>query len=250
MNFKVVIPARRASTRLAGKVLRNIAGRPMLAHVCDRARESGAQQIVVATDDSEIAEVAQQAGVTAAMTDTNHTCGTDRIAQVVTDQGWSDDSLVVNVQADEPLMPPALIDQVARLLADSPEAAIATACTPIREIEAFRDPNNVKVVCDPHGRALYFSRAPIPYHRDSGNTEIPADVYQHLGIYAYRAGALKQFSAAPPGLLEQIESLEQLRAYDLSMTIQVAQASEVPGPGVDTESDLVAAERLLPSQDR
>lgn len=248
MNFNIVIPARKHSTRLPNKVLRDIAGQPMLAHVCDRAKESGANRIVVATDDADIAEAATQAGVTAAMTHPEHTCGTDRIAQVVADAQWADDDLVVNVQADEPLMPPALIEQVAILLAKSPDAAIATACSPIRESEAFHDPNNVKVVCDAAGRALYFSRAPIPYHRSSSNSEIPANVYQHLGIYAYRVGALKRFAAALPGQLEQIESLEQLRAYDLGMTIQVAQATEVPGPGVDTEDDLAAAERLLRPQ--
>lgn len=243
MSFSVVIPARRASTRLPDKVLRHIAGQPMLAHVCARAAESDAKRVVVATDDEAVAAVAADAGVEVAMTRADHACGSDRIAQAVSD--WPDDAIVVNVQADEPLMPPALIDQVATLLARAPRAAIATACTPIRTAEALHDSNNVKVVCDARGRALYFSRAPIPYHRDSGNTALPEGVCQHLGIYAYRAGALKRFAAAPPGRLEQIESLEQLRAYELDMVIQVARATEVPGPGVDTAADLAQVERLL-----
>lgn len=245
MSFCVVIPARRASTRLPDKVLRPIAGRPMLAHVCARARQSGAEQIVVAADDAEIADAAARAGVQSAMTDAGHACGTDRIAQVVADYGWPDETIVVNVQADEPLLPPALIDQVAGTLAAAPGAAIATACKPIEDVGAFHDPNNVKVVCDATGRALYFSRAPVPYHRNSGNGALSAAAYQHLGIYAYRVGALKRFSAAPPGQLERIELLEQLRALDLGMSIQVVQATELPGPGVDTEADLAAVERLL-----
>src|SRR5699024_9776961 len=178
------IPARRASTRLPDKVLRHIAGHPMIAHVCARALESAAQQVVVATDDATIADVATAAGVQVAMTRADHSCGTDRIAQVVSDQGWPDDAVVVNVQADEPTMPPALIDQVAALLADAPQAAIATACKPMDDVDGFHDPNNVKVVCDRQGRALYFSRAPIPYHRASGNSPPSEAVFQHLGIYA------------------------------------------------------------------
>lgn len=245
MSFTVVIPARLASTRLPGKVLRDIAGRPMVAHVCARALESGASRVVVATDDAGIARAAEAAGAQPATTGPHHDCGSDRIAQVASDQSWDDDEIVVNVQADEPLMPPALIDQVAAALAKVSNADMATACTPIHAREAFHDPNIVKVVADATGRALYFSRAPIPYHRGNGNAEPGAGVFRHLGIYAYRVGALKRFSAAPASALERCESLEQLRAFDLGMTIQLVQAAEVPGPGVDTEADLVNVTRLL-----
>lgn len=245
MKFSVVIPARRASTRLPDKVLRPIAGRPMVAHVCDLARQSGAEQVVVATDDADIAAIATDMGARVAMTRSDHNCGTDRIAQAVADLGWGADDIVVNVQADEPLMPPALIGQVAQALDRNSHAEMATACTPITDTEEFNDPNIVKVVRDGQGQALYFSRAPIPYHRDSANTTLSDSVARHIGIYAYRVGALKRFADAPSGTLERIESLEQLRAYDLNMKIQVVEAKQVPGPGVDTEADLEAVERLL-----
>src|SRR5699024_9792481 len=245
MTFKVVIPARRASTRLPDKLLRELAGRPLLAHVCARARASRADQVVVATDDAELAAVATAAGVQAAMTRADHSCGTDRIAQAAADLGWPDDTIVVNVQGDEPLMPARLIDQVAAAVAESDTAALATACSTIADVAAFHDPNNVKVVCDRAGHALYFSRAPIPYHRASANQTLPAAVYQHIGIYAYRVGALQRFAAAAPSLLEQSESLEQLRAFDLGLRIRVVQAQTAPGPGVDTEADLRVVARLL-----
>ncbi len=245
MSFTVVIPARFGSTRLPGKVLRDIAGRPMVAHVCARALESAASRVVVATDDARIARAAVAAGAEFATTGSHHDCGTDRIAQVASDQGWGDTEIVVNVQADEPLMPPALIDQVAVALAKAPDADLATACTPVDTVEAFYDPNIVKVVADVFGRALYFSRAPIPYRRDNANAVPGANVFRHLGIYAYRVAALKRFSAAPTGALERCESLEQLRAFDLGMTIQMVEAAQIPGRGVDTEADLIDVTRLL-----
>ncbi|MES1951058.1 3-deoxy-manno-octulosonate cytidylyltransferase [Salinisphaera sp. S4-8] len=248
MDFVVIIPARLASTRLPNKVLRTIAGEPMLAHVCRAARASGAAEVIVATDSEAVAEAARVAGVSACMTRADHSCGTDRIAEVAAQNSWPDEAIVVNVQADEPLMPPALIDQVAAALANDTDAAIATAYTPIGDAETFHNPNVVKVVASAAGRAVYFSRAPIPFHRDSGNTDFARSARRHLGIYAYRAGALKRFSAAAPGALERIESLEQLRAYELNMPIALVEAVEVPGPGVDTVEDIALVEALMASR--
>lgn len=245
MNFVVVIPARLASTRLPNKVLRPIAGEPMLAHVCRAALASRADEVWVATDSEAVAEAAELAGARACMTRDDHSCGTDRIAEVATQRQWNDDTVVVNVQADEPLMPPSLIDQVAEALAADAGAGLATACTPIATHADFVNPNIVKVVASARGRALYFSRAPIPYHRDSANAESADRAFRHLGIYAYRAGALQRFSAAAPSVLEQHESLEQLRAFDLDLPIALVQAVAVPGPGVDTEADIALVEEML-----
>lgn len=245
MSFVVVIPARRASSRLPDKVLRDIAGRPMLAHVCAAALASRALAVLVATDDSAVAEAARAAGADAVMTRSDHPCGTDRIAEVATTRGWGDETIVVNVQADEPLMPPSLIDQVGEALVADAGAAIATACAPIVRADEFHDPNIVKVVANAAGRALYFSRAPIPYHRDSGNRVVDDAASRHIGIYGYRADALRDFAAAPVGTLERRESLEQLRAFDLGLPIALVPAVAVPGPGVDTAADLAAVERIL-----
>lgn len=245
MSFRVVIPARLASSRLPDKVLREIAGAPMLAHVCRAALASRASAIIVATDSDAVADAARLAGAEAVLTRADHSCGSDRIAEVAAAHAWPDDDIVVNVQADEPLMPAALIDQVGSALQVDTSAALATACTPIDDAEAFKNPNVVKVVADTNGRALYFSRAPIPYHRDSGNREFAGVAMRHLGIYAYRAGALKRFSAAPAGQLEQHESLEQLRAFDLGLPIALVRAVAVPGPGVDTQADFDHVERLM-----
>mgnify|MGYP001236926000 CR=1 FL=1 len=246
MSFVVVIPARRASSRLPDKVLRDIAGRPMLAHVCAAAHASRARAVLVATDDPVVAEAAREAGADAVMTRDDHPCGTDRIAEVAAARDWGDETIVVNVQADEPLMPPALIDQIGEALVADAGAAIATASTPILRADDFHDPNIVKVVANAAGRALYFSRAPIPYHRDSGNRLVDDDAAsRHIGIYGYRADALRSFAAAPVGVLERRESLEQLRAFDLGLPIALVCAVAVPGPGVDTAADLAAVERLL-----
>lgn len=244
MSFVVVIPARLASTRLPDKVLRHIAGEPMIAHVCRAARASGATDVCVATDAETIASAAEHAGATACMTRADHHCGSDRIAEVAEQHGWSDDAIVVNVQADEPLMPPRLIDQVGAALDNDPSAGIATACTPILSAEEFANPSVVKVVAGARGRAVYFSRAPIPFHRDSDNREF-SGAFRHLGIYAYRVGALKRFSAAAPGVLERAESLEQLRAFDLDIPIALVEAVATPGPGVDTPADLARVEQLM-----
>lgn len=247
MSFVVVIPARLASTRLPDKVLRDIAGEPMLAHVCRAAQASAAVEVCVATDSARIAEAAERAGATACMTRADHSCGSDRIAEVAVRRGWPDDAIVVNVQADEPMMPPRLIDQVGDALRADPDAAMATACTPIMSDEEFVNPNVVKAVADSRGRALYFSRAPIPFHRQSGNADF-SQAFRHLGIYAYRVGALKRFAGAPPGVLETLESLEQLRAFDLNLSIALVEAVAVPGPGVDTEADLARVSQLMTAE--
>lgn len=245
MNFRVVIPARYASTRLPGKVLLPIAGRPMLAHVIDRARESGTEDIWVATDDARVYAAAEAAGARAAMTAADHAAGSDRLAELVARLEWPDDAIVVNLQGDEPLMPGSLIAQVASALAGAPDADIATACVPIHDAAEFENPNVVKVVRDQAGRALYFSRAPIPHRRDSVDGPPPA--FRHLGIYAYRVGALARFAAAPAGDLERCESLEQLRALAMGMRLLVVESEQTPGPGVDTAEDLArVVARLQP----
>ncbi|MBS0367238.1 MAG: 3-deoxy-manno-octulosonate cytidylyltransferase [Proteobacteria bacterium] len=248
--FRVVIPARFASTRLPGKVLRPLAGRPMLQWVHGRAAEAGAAEVLIATDDARIAQAARDFGATAVMTADTHVSGTDRIAQVARDHGWAAHDIVVNVQGDEPLIPPRLIAQVAGLLAQYPAAAIATLAAPLDTVAKLLDPNVVKVVTDRGGRALYFSRAPIPWNRDSAAAGLASQTdcggaRRHLGIYAYRVGALMQLAALPEGQLERRERLEQLRALEHGLWIQVADALEPPGPDVNTADDLAAVARLL-----
>lgn len=245
MSFHVVIPARLASTRLPNKVLREIDGLPMIAHVCRSALASQAVSVIVATDDEAIMNAAEQAGARPVRTASAHTCGSDRIAEVIVDEDWSDDDIIVNVQADEPMMPPSLIDQVGQALVVDAGADMATAATPIQDAEEFANPNVVKVVASASGRALYFSRAPIPYHRDSANTHFVGAARRHLGIYAYRAGALRRFADAAPTFLEQHESLEQLRAFDIGLQIALVDAVALPGPGVDTEEDLIIVQQRM-----
>jgi 3-deoxy-manno-octulosonate cytidylyltransferase (CMP-KDO synthetase) len=242
MSFTVVIPARFASSRLPGKPLADLAGKSMVQRVWERSLASGAERVVVATDDERILGHCRDIGAEAMMTSRAHTSGTDRLAEVARNLGLAEDSIVVNVQGDEPLIPPAVIDQVADNLARFSKASIATLCESITETAVLRDPNAVKVVFDREGYALYFSRAPIPWHRDQsclGATELPAgDCWRHLGIYAYRAAFLQRFTQWEPASLEQVESLEQLRAMYQGERIHVAQAiADVPG-GVDTEDDL------------
>lgn len=250
MPFKVVIPARYASTRLPGKPLLKLAGKPMIQHVFERARQSGADEVAVATDDFMVRDACQQFGATVVMTSARHESGTDRIAEAISRLNWSDDTVVVNVQGDEPLMPPALIRQAAELLLNDSEAGIATLGTPITNREDFLNPNVVKLVMDDTGRALYFSRAPIPWERDSAaqltdSTAGFQHARRHIGIYAYRAATLQQFTALPPAPLETTEKLEQLRALWHGLTIKVADAVEPPGRGVDTAEDAQAIEALL-----
>lgn len=244
MSFIVAIPARYGATRLPGKVLREVAGESLLAHVYRRALESGAESVWIATDDERVARVARGLGAHTAHIDTDCASGSDRIAELAARQEWPDNGVVVNLQGDEPLMPGELIRQVAEALIERPGADIATACTPIDSLADYRDPNVVKVVCDDAGNALYFSRAPIPRRR--GSDELPdCGARRHLGIYAYRVAALRRFAAAPAAALERCEALEQLRALVLGMRIRVVDTTVPPGPGVDTEADLEKVAALL-----
>ena len=250
--FHVVIPARFASTRLPGKALLPIAGKPMVVRVAEQSAQSGAQQIWIATDHQSIVAAVHEYGFKACLTHAHHTSGTDRIAEVVEQLEWPDDTIVVNVQGDEPLMPPALISAVAQHLHDHPECAIATACHPTHDEEAMRNPNIVKVVLDKQSNALYFSRAPIPYLRDALTPGISLPekltVLRHIGIYAYRASFLRAFRKLAPAAIEQIEALEQLRALWHGYKIGVTVSADVPPSGVDTEQDLHAARKLFDSK--
>ena len=244
-DFVVVIPARYASTRLPGKPLREINGKPMIEHVYRRACESDASQVVIATDDERIAAVAAQFGARVCMTGNQHRSGTERIAEVADLLEWRDETVVVDLQGDEPAMPPELIDQCATLL-DESSADLATLASPIQSDEDFGNPNVVKVVRDNDGLALYFSRATIPYPRDTARrAEARAAALHHHGIYAYRCGVLRRLVSSDPSPLELVEHLEQLRALSLGMTIRVGVPAVRPGAGVDTEQDLLAAAREL-----
>jgi 3-deoxy-manno-octulosonate cytidylyltransferase (CMP-KDO synthetase) len=249
-NYKVVIPARYASTRLPGKPLRELLGKTMLQYVFEAASACKAAQVLVATDDARIESAAKGFGADVCLTSTEHASGTDRLAEVVDKLDWPDDAIVVNVQGDEPLMPPALIDQVASDLANNPDAAIATIATPLVAAGEFFDTNVVKVVTDKASFALYFSRAPIPWDRDLLHDDVKAlpigiVPLRHIGIYAYRVAYLRRYAEMRPCPLEQTEQLEQLRALWYGERIHVAQASQRPGPGVDTEEDLQIVEQLL-----
>ncbi len=250
-GFKVVIPARHASTRLPGKPLLDIAGKPMVVRVAEQAAASGASEICVATDDAGIAEAVARHGYAAVMTRTDHPSGTDRIAEVVQQRGWGDDEIIVNVQGDEPLIDPRLIREVARNLADHPEAAIATASHAIQDKVSVFNPNIVKVVTDKNGYALYFSRAPIPYARDAyaAGQEVPPGlpVQRHIGIYAYRAGFLKTYSQLAPAVIETFEALEQLRVLWHGYRISVAVTEHAPAAGVDTPEDLERVRQIFAS---
>jgi 3-deoxy-manno-octulosonate cytidylyltransferase (CMP-KDO synthetase) len=248
--YHVVIPARYASTRLPGKPLLDIGGRTMIQRVVEQAAASGADQVLVATDDERIAlavhDPRRPSSSIAVMTDAALPSGTDRVAVVARRQGWDDDAIVVNVQGDEPFVSPRLIDQVAGLLANDPLAAIATLATPIESLHDFLDPNVVKVVFAADGAALYFSRAPIPWSRDGaiaglGSQTDFSGALRHVGLYAYRVGALKRITAMAPSTYEQVEKLEQLRALQAGLRIIVALCAEPPGPGIDTDADLQRA---------
>ena len=244
-EFVVVIPARFASTRLPGKPLREINGRPMLEHVWMRGGESDARDVVIATDDERIAAAAEEFGATVCMTGDQHRSGTERIAEVADLMDWADDVIVVNLQGDEPAMPPALINQCAQLLGDA-SVDVATLASPLASREDFENPNVVKVVVDDADNALYFSRAAIPYPRnESGELDASSLALHHHGLYGYRCGVLRQLVAAPPSGLELVEQLEQLRALSLGMTIRVGRPATRPGRGVDTEADLDAVAREL-----
>lgn len=248
--FRVAIPARFASTRLPGKVLAPIAGRPMIEYAFRLAVRSGAAEVVIATDDERVRTACMAFGAEVEMTSTGHPSGTDRIAELVRRRGWAADSIVVNLQADEPMLPPALIGQAASLLARDAGADIATLCAPIATLDAYLDPNVVKVVMRADGRALFFSRAPIPWNRDGAPAGLASQTEfrgcrRHIGLYAYRAGALQRLAEMAPSSLEQLERLEQLRALEAGFAMAIAEAVEVPGPGVDTPADLAQVERLM-----
>lgn len=250
MGYYVVIPARYASTRLPGKPLADIGGKPMIVRVAEAARRSRADGIWVATDDERIAFAVRQHGFDAVMTGTRHQSGTDRIAEVADQLAWNEADIVVNVQGDEPLLDPSLIDSVAASLRTSPDAAMATAAHALIAAEDFFNPNVVKVVCDARGRALYFSRAPIPWDRDefarqrsSLADDFPA--LRHIGLYAYRVGFLRRFGTLVSAPIERCESLEQLRALWHGFPIQVVAIDHAPLPGVDTPEDLERVRRLF-----
>jgi 3-deoxy-manno-octulosonate cytidylyltransferase (CMP-KDO synthetase) len=240
--FRVVVPARYASSRLPGKPLVPLAGKPMIQWVVERAHRSGAQQVIVATDDERIARLAR-GFADVQMTSPSHPSATDRLAEVAAIYGWRDDELVVNLQGDEPLMPPSLIDQVVQLLAAHPSTDVATLAVPLTSTVELNDPNVVKVVTDLSGRALYFSRAPIPFDRDAHGTF--AHARRHMGLYAYRVAALKKLAATPPTALEELEKLEQLRALEHGMEIRVAQAVASTYGDVNTAADIPRVEALL-----
>lgn len=249
-GFNVVIPARYASQRLPGKPLLEIAGTPMIEHVFRRARESGADDVVIATDDERIREAAARFTDRICMTSADHASGTDRIAEAVRQLGWPDETIVVNLQGDEPLMPPELLTTVASALESHADADMATLAVPLNDPGQLFDPNSVKVVADRNGYALYFSRATIPWKRDTFANDRPAEaawlegVHRHLGIYAYRAGFLAGYAALPVSPMEQMESLEQLRVLWNGGRIAVEFVGRAPPAGVDTAEDLtrVAAE--------
>ncbi|HET7546756.1 MAG TPA: 3-deoxy-manno-octulosonate cytidylyltransferase [Usitatibacter sp.] len=248
--FRVVIPARMRSTRLAGKMLADIAGKPLVAWVAERARESGASEVVVATDHEDIERAVRALGWKAVRTSAAHPSGTDRLAEAAAVLGYAADEIVVNVQGDEPLIDPALIRAVAAELARHPLASIATAAHPIESAETFFDPNVVKVVTDEAGLALYFSRAPIPYARDAfaqGRAALPQGftALRHIGIYAYRVRYLREYAALTPTAAERFEALEQLRALGHGHRIAVARWNGTLEPGVDTAQDLERVRRRL-----
>lgn len=250
MSFHVIIPARYASTRLPGKPLLDIGGKPMLQHVCERAEESGAASVTVATDDQRIADAVERFGGKVCMTGEHHQSGSERLAEAAKLLGLGDDDIVVNLQGDEPLMPPSLLAQVAQLLEGDHGADMATLCTRIHTAAELFDPHVVKVVMNAQGNALYFSRAVIPWDRDAFAVTTEALLekalhYRHLGIYAYRAGFLQRYITMEPCGLERMESLEQLRVLWHGGHIQVAEAVELPGPGVDTEVDLEKVRELV-----
>ncbi|MGL6309223.1 3-deoxy-manno-octulosonate cytidylyltransferase [Aeromonas veronii] len=247
MSFVVVIPARYASTRLPGKPLADIHGKPMVQHVVEKALQSGADRVIVATDDERVQQALLSTGVEVCMTSADHQSGTERLAEVCRHYGFAADTIIVNVQGDEPLIPPAIIRQVADNLAAA-TAPMATLSVPIQDAEEAFNPNAVKVVTDKDGYALYFSRASIPWDRDrfAKSHEQIGDHYQrHIGIYAYRAGFIQRYVDWAPSVLEQVEALEQLRVLWYGEKIHVAQALEAPPVGVDTQADLEKVRAFL-----
>jgi len=249
MSFKIVIPARYASSRLPGKPLIDIAGKPMIQHVFERAQESLADEVIIATDDARIEQVARDFGANVCMTRADHPSGTDRLAEVAAIRAFDDSEIIVNVQGDEPCLPAALINQVADDLNKHQDADIASLYCQITQEKQIFDPNVVKAVIDKDGYAMYFSRAPIPWMRDHFNRDssLPPELphYRHIGLYGYRASFLKHYSELAPCILEQEESLEQLRAMFYGKKIHLTAAKIDSGHGVDTEDDLIEVRKLL-----
>jgi 3-deoxy-manno-octulosonate cytidylyltransferase (CMP-KDO synthetase) len=243
VDFVALIPARAASTRLPDKPLVDIAGKPMVVRTAERAAMSAASRVLVATDDDRIAQAVRHHGHEVLITRSDHPTGTDRLAEAVDLLDLPDNAIVVNVQGDEPLIEPTLINAVASLLADRPDAAIATCASPMANAESLFNPNIVKAVCAADGHALYFSRAPIPWARDAlanGQRQMAVGLpaWHHIGLYAYRAEFLRRFPHLPQGVLERYESLEQLRALEHGYTILIHQVSQAPAAGIDTQADL------------
>ena len=251
MSYSIIIPARYESTRLPGKALRLLAGKPLLQHVYEQALKSRADRVIIATDDDRIESFAKELNADVCMTGKHHRSGTERSAEVIEKTGLDDDEIIVNLQGDEPMMPPACLDQVAGLISSKDEIApMATLCEQLHSAADIFDPNTVKVIIDQHGYAMYFSRAPIPWHRDSFNdvtSEMPDGqaYFRHIGLYAYRAGFIRHYLEAEVCPLERTESLEQLRVLYMGHKIRIAPAVDTTGPGVDTEADLQRVETLL-----
>lgn len=250
VRFKVVIPARYGSTRLPGKPLLNIAGKPMIAHVCERAQEADADDVIVATDDVRIFQAVSDLGFKAVMTRADHQSGTERIAEVVRLCGWADDEIIVNLQGDEPLIPPTYIRDVAAALAGQQQAGIATLAAKITDPEEIFNPNAVKVVLNKAGYALYFSRAPIPWERDAftltgGKPSGKSPYLRHIGLYAYTVGFLNRYCLWDASMLESVESLEQLRILWHGEAVRVKVVDRTPAAGVDTQEDLLRVEQAL-----
>jgi 3-deoxy-manno-octulosonate cytidylyltransferase (CMP-KDO synthetase) len=248
VKYTVIIPSRFQSTRLPGKPILDIAGKPMIQWVWERAIESGASQVIIATDNNQIKQIAESFAADVCMTSDKHQSGTDRLAEVVQKMSIDDDEIIVNVQGDEPLIPIDNISQVARLLATS-DAPMSTLSAPIFELNELKNPNAVKVVSDHNKNALYFSRAQIPFDRDNefDTAKSSQNFQRHIGIYAYRCGFLKQFSELPQSDLEKIEKLEQLRVLSHGFKIKVEQAETIPQAGIDTEVDLARVRKILAS---
>lgn len=250
MSFTVIIPARYASTRLPGKPLLMLAGKTMIQHVYERALDSGADEVIIATDDQRIFSVAEDFGACVAMTSDKHPSGSDRLAEVIQQRDIADDQIIVNLQGDEPMMPAVLIRQVAEQLQQQSRASVSTLCEKILLAEDLFDPNVVKVIIDRYGMAMTFSRAAIPWDRNAFSKQVDelpqhSEHFRHIGLYAYRAAFIQEYVTWPPCTLEQAESLEQLRVLWQGHSIYVDIASESPGHGVDTQRDLQRAEQLL-----
>lgn len=250
MSFRIVIPARFASTRLPGKPLRDICGKPMIVRVIEQAKKSNAEEVIVATDSQEIADALSDIDVQVCITREDHQSGTERLSEVIEQMGFADDQILINLQGDEPMMPPVCLNQVGQALEEDTEVKMATLCTPLTDLEELFDPHAVKVVRDINNYALYFTRAAIPWSRDCFNEAprkmpLEQEYQRHIGLYGYRAGFIKQYLEWQSSDIEKTESLEQLRVLYYGEKIKVISAEIAPGPGVDTIDDLNRVCELL-----